>query len=237
MNPGRIVLLAVLLILILTVSAMSQSNKIFELPSPRLDSEFSVEKALLQRRSVREYSVEAITLEQLSQLLWACQGISSELTYERAGKSIHFPLRTAPSAGALYPLEVYVVVSRVTGLDPGIYHYIPGNSVDDHRLKLLQDGDKAYELARAALGQDCIKNAAVNFVIGTVISRTAVKYGDRAERYVFIETGHAGQNICLQAQAFNLGTVTVGAFNDDKVRKLIGTEAEPVYIICAGKRR
>jgi len=237
MHLKKIVSNVLLMIIIISVDAMSQNIKIIDLPPPRLDSDFSVEKTLAQRRSIRDYSNASIALELLSQLLWACQGVSSELTYQRDGKTIRLPLRTAPSAGALYPLEVFVVVSRVSGLEPGLYHYIPGNNSNDHRLEMLQSGEKASDLADAALGQDCIKNAAATFIICSVVQRTAVKYGERAEQYVLIEAGHAGQNICLQAQALDIGTVTVGAFHDEKIRRLIGTEAKPVYIICAGKKK
>jgi SagB-type dehydrogenase family enzyme len=216
---------------------MTQENQEIKLPAPRLDGDFSLEKAMQMRRSVREYSPEAITLEELSQLLWACQGISGSVSFQNEGKTVTIDLRTAPSAGALYPLEVFVVVSRVEGLEAGIYHYQPGSKDTSHSLIRIQSGDKGYELSQAALGQDCIKNAAVSFVMGAYVERTSVKYGERAEQYVFIEAGHAGQNICLQAQAFDIGTVTVGAFHEDKIAKLLGTDAKPVYMICCGKKK
>ena len=219
-----------LILIIFTLTAMkplfAQSGNRIELPSPRFDSDYSLEKAMLERRSVRNYSGEAVKLEELAQLLWACQGISSPSGY-----------RTAPSAGALYPLEIYAVVEKVDGLSPGIYHYLPGPGVKKHRLELIEGGVKNRDLAGAALGQECIRDAALNIVITAIISRTSVKYGSRAEQYVHMETGHAAQNVCLQAQAFDLGVVTVGAFYEDKVQKVIGTNAVPTYILCVGRKR
>ncbi len=206
--------------------SFAQSEDRVELPTPRFDSDYSIEKALFERRSVREYSGEALSLEELAQLLWACQGISSPSGY-----------RTAPSAGALYPLEVYAVVKNVDGLSAGVYHYIPGPGIDKHHLERLLDGDKTRELAGAALGQGCIRNAVVNIVIGAVVERTTVKYGQRAMQYVHIEAGHAAQNVCLQAQGLGIGVVTVGAFYEDRIKKVIGADANPTYIICVGKKR
>ena len=203
----------------------AQDHSRIRLPEPRLDSDFSVEKAMLQRRSVREYSDEALTLDQVAQLLWACQGVTSDRGF-----------RTAPSAGALYPLEVFAFVSSVDSLEPGVYRYVQGASIGEHYLDRIKEGDRKTELADAALGQDCIKDAALNVVIGAVVQRTAVKYGARAEQYVLMEMGHAAQNVCLQAQALGLGVVTVGAMYDEKVKQVIGSEAAPKYILCVGRK-
>jgi len=203
----------------------AQDHSRIRLPEPRMDSDFSIEKAMLERRSVREYSDEALTLDQVAQLLWACQGVTSDRGF-----------RTAPSAGALYPLEVFAFVSNVDGLEPGIYRYVQGTGIGEHYLDRLREGDSKIELANAALGQDCIKDAALIIVIGAVVQRTALKYGDRADKYVLIEVGHAAQNICLQAQALELGVVTVGAMYDEKVKQVIGSEADPKYILCVGRK-
>ena len=226
MMSSRIPWIFLTLIIITMKPSFVQSENRIELPAPQLDSDYSVEKAMLERRSVREYSGVALSLEEFAQLLWACQGISSPSGY-----------RTAPSAGALYPLEVYAVVKDVDGLTSGVYHYTPGPGIDTHHLERLLDGDKTRELAGAALGQGCILNAAVNIVIGAVVERTAVKYGQRAVQYVHIEAGHAAQNVCLQAQGLGIGVVTVGAFYEDRVKKVIGVNANPIYIICVGKKR
>ncbi|MDP8239343.1 MAG: SagB/ThcOx family dehydrogenase [Candidatus Hatepunaea meridiana] len=237
MIPKKLTKLIILIAITITASIMSaQTQNTIKLPAPRLDSEFSIEGTLLERRSVREYSKDALTLEQLSQLLWACQGINLPDKRTHTEKLHEYGLRTAPSAGALYPLEVFVIVKNVTGLPPGSYHYHSGPGIEDNNLELLRDGNLTQELAGAALGQDCIKNAAVNIIIGAVVERVGVKYGSRAEQYTWIETGHAGQNICLQAQALGLGVTTVGAFYEDKIKKVIGTEINPVYLITVGKK-
>ncbi|MBO3832083.1 MAG: SagB/ThcOx family dehydrogenase [Candidatus Brockarchaeota archaeon] len=143
-------------------------------------------------------------------------------------------LRTAPSAGALYPLEIYLVVGSVEGLAPGVYKYLPNG----HEIIRILDGDKRVPLADAALDQAWVRNAAVNIVITAVYGRTTGKYGERWIRYVHFEAGHAAQNICLQAVALNLGLVTVGAFYDEQVKTVLSlpVEEQPLYIIPVGRK-
>ncbi|MCS7119688.1 MAG: SagB/ThcOx family dehydrogenase [Nitrososphaerota archaeon] len=200
----------------------STDAKEIALPSPRYVSNVSVEEALLRRRSIRDYKAEPLTLHEVSQLLWAAQGITDERG-----------LRTAPSAGALYPLEVYLVVGNVEGLDKGVYKYKP----EGHRIIKVLDGDKREELSAAALGQAPVKNGAIDIVIAAVYERTTVKYGDRGIRYVHMEAGHAAQNIYLQSTALSLGTVTVGAFYDDQVKSVLRLpeNEQPLYILPVGK--
>lgn len=194
-----------------------------ELPDVRLTSDVPLEETLAQRRSIREYSDEPLALEDVSQLLWAAQGITAA-----PGK------RTAPSAGALYPLEVYVVAGNVEGLDPAVYKYEP----DGHRLVRVGDGDAREELAQASLGQASVRDGAVDIAIAAVFERTTRKYGDRGVRYVHMEAGHAAQNIYLQATALNLGTVTIGAFVDEEVKDIVGMSEDeaPLYVIPVGKK-
>ena len=164
-----------------------------------------------------------MTLAELAQLLWAAQGITS-----------HWGGRTAPSAGALYPLETYVAVGNVEGLSNGVYKYKP----ERHELSKLRDGDVRLELGDAALQQVYVSKAAIHIVIAAVYDRTTIKYGDRGIRYVHMEAGHAAQNICLQATALNLGVVPVGAFYDDQLKSILtmpDNEA-PLYIIPVGKK-
>jgi SagB-type dehydrogenase family enzyme len=184
--------------------------KIFALPEPARDGNISVEQALIQRRSVREFTEKPVELKKLSQLLWASQGVTDSRG-----------LRTAPSAGALYPLELYVLIRDVADLTPGTYKYSP----DGHRLKLLNEGDAIEVLLSAALNQSWIAESAAIIVIAGVYDRTKVKYGDRASRYVHIEAGCAAENMYLQAVAEGLGTTLVGAFDDDKIASVIGLEA------------
>jgi SagB-type dehydrogenase family enzyme len=176
----------------------------------------SLEEALTKRRSVREYSENPLTSEEISQLLWSTQGITHPAGY-----------RTAPSAGALYPLEVYVVTPA------GNYHYEPS----EHRLNLYQQGDFRPELHTSALRQDAVLNAPAVFVITAVYERTEVKYGrERSPRYVHLEAGHAAQNLLLQAVALDLGGVTIGAFYDEAVKEALSLpdDHQPLYLIPVG---
>jgi SagB-type dehydrogenase family enzyme len=195
------------------------------LPQPKKVSQTSIEEALLKRRSIREYKDESLTLKEVSQILWAVQGIT-EPTWGG---------RTAPSAGALYPLEVYLVVRKVENLELGIYHYLP----QGHKLIRILEGNVSKRLAEAGLNQSCIEKAPINLVITAIYSRTTAKYGERGIRYVHLEAGHAAQNVYLQVQSLDLGTVTIGAFYDDKVRELLNLNREetPLYIMPIGKNR
>jgi SagB-type dehydrogenase family enzyme len=179
----------------------------------------SLEEALAQRRSVREFEATALTETEIAQLSWAAQGRTSAEG-----------LRTAPSAGALYPLELYVA------LPAGLYRYDSG----DHHLEVRSDVDLRGELQRAGLGQGAIGEAPAVFVITGVHERTAIKYGQRrAPRYVHMEAGHAAQNLLLQAVALGLGAVSIGAFYDDSVREVLSLPAgeTPLYLIPVGHPR
>jgi len=189
------------------------------LPPPRTTSSVALEEALARRRSVRALRSGVLEPATLGQLLWAAQGIT-----DPAG------LRTAPSAGALYPLEIYVVTST------GIFHYRP----EGHRIRLHRSGDQRGALREAAHGQEAVGDAAAVFVIASVDARTAAKYGpQRARRYVELEAGHAAQNLLLEAVALGLGAVPVGAFSDDAVARVVGLTAgeRPLYLIPVGRPR
>jgi SagB-type dehydrogenase family enzyme len=194
-----------------TISLPSPAGAVTE-PLPRL---------LMQRRSVRSFSPAPLSVAQVGQLLWAAQGI----THSEG-------LRTAPSAGALYPLELYAVVGAVDGLTPGIYHYRP----DGHRIIKMVDGDRRGELARAAHGQSWLAEAAVVIAFGAIYERTTHKYGERGVRYVHMEVGYAGENLHLQASALGLGTTVVGAFDDDTVSSVLGLPAStrPLALMPVG---
>ena len=191
------------------------------LPEPVYDSDTSLEATLLNRRSVRDYTEEPVTLPQLSQLLWAGQGITSPSGF-----------RTAPSAGGLYPLKLYVVAGNVAGMPAGIYEYEP----ETHTLKKIKDGDQRQSLMQVVLNQKWVGQAAVDIVLTAVYEITTVKYGERGIRYVHIEAGHAAQNICLEVVALKLGAVTVGAFDDVGIQGLIGLPEDevPLYVIPVG---
>lgn len=193
-----------------------------KLPQPQLSGDMSLEEALFRRRSVREYADAPLNLEEVSQLLWAAQG-----------KTAAWGGRTSPSAGALYPLEIYLAAGNVEGLESGIFKYIS----EGHELAAIKAGDAREKLQAVALGQSCIGEAAIDIVIAAVFERTAAKYGQRAERYVHMEAGHAAQNICLQATAMQLGAVPIGAFNDKGVSEIISLSADeaPLYILPVGR--
>jgi len=202
---------------------MAEPNEHIKLPKPDLTGEQSIEKLLQQRRSVRSYQKSSLNLAEVGQLLWSAQGVSSARG-----------LRTAPSAGALYPLQLYVVVGDVNELSPGIYQYNP----EEHSLLKTTNGDLRKSLQEAALDQSCIGDAAIIFVFTAIYRRTTGKYGDRGVRYVHMEVGHEGQNLFLQAEALHLGTVVVGAFNDDEVREVLNLDGDmqPLSLMPVGRK-
>jgi len=195
-----------------------------KLPEPVYTSATSIEEALLKRRSVRRYSDAPIELKDISQLLWAAQGITAEA---QGG-------RTAPSAGALYPLEIFVAGGNINDLLPGVYHYLPGG----HSLQLVTEGDKRTLLRNAAHLQGAPNRSAAVIIIAADYSRNTRKYAEKGVRYVNMEAGHAAQNICLQAVSLSIGTVTMGSFDDNKVKLILMLPGnlEPLYLMPVGKR-
>lgn len=193
-----------------------------QLPPPRQESTASLEQVLLARRSVSRYSAQPLTVSDVSQLLWAAQGVTGP-----EGR------RTAPSAGRTYPLEVYVVAGNVNDLSAGVYHYLPNG----HQLERLAEGDVRQALSTAAGDQAEVRDAPADIVITAFPERTR-NFGDRAERYVFLEAGHAAQNVLLQAVALNLSSIPVGGFNDTQVRSVLNLTPDqvPVYVMPVGTR-
>ena len=178
-----------------------------------------METALQHRRSVREFSAEPLTIDELSQLLWSAQGITDARGH-----------RTAPSAGALYPLELYLATGE------GLYRYIPR----DHALQCVRVGDLRPQLSDAALGQGFIAEAPATIIFTAVFSRTEERYGSaRSPRYIHLEAGHAAQNVLLQAVAIGLGAVPVGAFQDNLVSSVLDLPSDhvPLYLVPIGRPR
>lgn len=204
-----------------TTAAVEVNGLQIKLPPANIDGDLSLEAALLQRRSIRTYRPEALRVEQISQLLWAAQGV----TDAHGG-------RTAPSAGALYPLEITLLAGNVTGLPVGLYRYLPA----EHALIKITEGDRRSQLHQAALQQDAIKEAAAVIVISAIYERTQVKYGERGIQYVHIEAGSTAQNIYLQATSLGLGTVFIGAFYDDQVKAVLslGESEIPLGLMPVG---
>lgn len=199
-----------------------EDKDIIVLPKPRTESNVPVQRVLLHRRSVREFGDAPLTLDEVSQLLWAAQGIT-----DPAG------LRTAPSAGALYPLEVFLAAGSITGLQPGVYQYEPAG----HRLARVVQGDRRAELARAALNQQWVRRAPATIVFAAVEARTTWKYGRRGIGYIYIEVGHAAQNVFLQEVALGLGAAVVGAFVEEDAAEILNLpkEARPLYLMSVGR--
>ncbi len=194
-----------------------QAEEVVKLPPPQLSGALSLEQALARRRSVRVFRAVPLSWQAIGQLLWAAQGV----TEPRQG------LRTAPSAGALYPLELYVATAE------GVFHYRPGA----HELQRLRAHDCRVELSRAAWEQECVRNAPAVFILTAITDRTARKYGARSQRYIQMEAGHAAQNLLLQATALGLGAVPVAAFHDAHVTNLLSLAAgeQPLYLIPVGQ--
>lgn len=201
---------------------VASSAGLIPLPPPQATGLSSVEESLAKRLSVREFKREPLPLAEVGQLLWAAQGITRPGGY-----------RTAPSAGALYPLEVIVVAGNVQDLSPGIYRY----RTREHALVPLLEGDLRANLAAAALDQSFVRDAAAVLVITAIYERTTGKYGQRGIRYVHMEVGYASENVYLQATALGMGTVAVGAFHDDKVQELLNLpdNEHPLLIMPVGR--
>ncbi len=193
-----------------------------QLPQPGTQGAMSLEEAILRRRTRRDFARGQLTLEQISQLLWAAQGVTGPNSF-----------RAAPSAGATYPLETYLAVGQVEGIAQGLYHYDPAS----HSLTIVKDGDLRVGMAEAALSQPAVRTAAAIIVLSAVYERTTERYGDRGKMYVHIDVGHAAENVLLQATALGLGSVPVGAFRTRTIGSLLGLPEEqvPLYLVPIGR--
>lgn len=239
--------LAMIALLACSINAQNENDKYSEgvylnhkvldvilLPEPEHDGGISVESALYNRRSVREYLAKPLSLKEISQILWAAYGITQPIDdgrdFLRGGK------KTAPSAGALYPLEIYIVVTDVTGLEPGIYLYHP----QGHQLLFIAKGQFRDELAESTYSTGVVRNAPACLVYSAIYDRTTGKYGERGrERYVCMDVGFSAENVYLQAASLNIGTVMVGAVIDDKVKTVINMSEEevPMCLMPLGKTK
>lgn len=188
-----------------------------ELPKPFLKGSKSLEECIYKRESVRSYKDKVIEIEKVSQILWAAQG-----------KKGH--KRTVPSAGATYPLEIYITLKN-----KGYFHY----NFDRHTLELITDEDVSGKITAASWNQQFISEAYLNVIICAIFTRTTQRYGERGVRYVFIEVGHCAQNIHLEAVSLGLTSVPIGAYEDEKVKALLDLpkNVEPLYIIPIGYSR
>lgn len=203
-----------------------ESKPLTVLPAAEQEGGCTLWDTINFRRSVRKYNGEPLEMEDLSQLLWATQGVTTTFG--------PYLFRAAPSAGALYPIETYILVNRVKGLAPGIYHY----NVPRHGLVLVSSGELASQLASAALEQRIIERSAVAFIWTAMVERCKWKYGQRAYRYIYLDAGHIAENLNLAAVSLDLGACTIGAFFDDEVNRVLGVDGVDetvVYMATVGK--
>ena len=195
------------------------------LPSFDPNRPMTLDRVLSERKSIREYKAAPISLGQLGYLLWASTGVQrAEYGYE---------FRAAPSAGALYPIETYIVANEVRDLEPGVYHY----GIRNHELEQIRTGDYRQGIAAAALGQGMCASASAVFVWTAIFARSKWKYGQRAYRYIYLDAGHIAANFALAAVSLRLGTCQIGALFDDEVNKLLnidGVEESVVYMSVVG---
>lgn len=199
--------------------AIVPEQGMIHLPEPAIIGTISVEEAMQNRRSIRSFSNIALSPAELSQLLWAAQGMT---------EGSH---RTTPSAGALYPLEIYVAIAKVKSISPGFYHYMP----ETNSLQYIGDGEIKLSIPHIAYNQDWIAQSAADIIIAAEYSRTEGKYGKYAKKYVHMEVGHAGQNVYLQAYALGLGTTIVAGFDNDKMKDMLNISYEPLAIMPVGR--
>lgn len=203
--------------------SINSNNMLISLPDPNLSSQTSLEKSIFERRSIREFSQKAMPLQQLGQLLWSAQGITDQANAYRA----------APSAGALFPLKLYVAISNVDELADGIYQYLPA----EHSLKQISPDRRQEEIAAAAANQQFLNDANLLLLIAADFDVTAARYGEKAGQYVFLEAGHAAQNILLQAVSLELGAVPIGAIDETRFKDIFNLdELEPVYLVAVGSK-
>jgi SagB-type dehydrogenase family enzyme len=224
---GKWICLFVFFFLVMSLVEVRMGHASISLPKPSFDGKVSVEKAIKERRTIRDFKDRILSLTHLSQLLWAGQGITDPIERKRA----------APSGGALYPLDIYVLIGEngVEKIEAGVYHYLP----KEHSISLISKGDLRKEMASASLGQRWMAKAPVIFLITAEYRRITGKYGERGIRYALIEVGHVGQNLFLQAEALGMGAGIVGAFNDLELSRVVGLppKHEPLLIMPVGYKK
>jgi len=197
------------------------------LPKPAIEDGAGLWGVVARRRSIRRFAEQPLTLREASQLLWAAQGVTARTASRE--------FRAAPSAGARYPLETYVEVNRVEGIEPGLYRYVPA----EHSIEPVRPGDLGSELAEAALGQQFCRTAGLVMIWSAVIERSKSRYGERAYRYAYLDAGHIAQNVYLGAEALDLGCCAVGAFYDEEADAFVGADGRGefvVYMAAVGKK-
>jgi len=201
------------------------NNQKIKLPPPKSLSKETLDVAIQNRGSIRDFSKKAITIDQLSYILWASTGINR--------KEYGFELRTAPSAGALYPIETYLVINNVENISQGVYHY----NIKNHLLEEIKTGDFRTTISKAALDQTMCFYAAAVFIWTAIFNRSKCKYGERAYRYIYIDAGHIAENLALSVTSLKLGSCQIAALYDEEVNKLIdidGVKESTIYLSVVG---
>ncbi len=202
-------------------TSLPDEGKLVNLPDPETSGGDAMRDVMASRRSVRHFTEESVTLQELSQLLWAAQGVTNDKGW-----------RTVPSAGAKFPIELYVMADRVEGLAPGLYHYRAG----EHRLGLIKSLPTSVMLQAACNNQASVGRAALNVIVIGVVWRVEEKYGpERSERYVVVEGGAVLEHLSLEAHALDLGSVIIGGFDDGHVQEFVGTDALPIGVLPIGR--
>jgi SagB-type dehydrogenase family enzyme len=220
---GLIVLLTA--IMAVSVSSNQEASDVVTMPQPRTDGGMSVEKALLERRSIRSFRNESLTLDEVSQLCWAAQGVTDDKGH-----------RTSPSAMATYPLEVYLLAGNVTGLPAGVYHYSP----QGHNLTLISKGNKIPEFFNSSRGgrEDWRRGSPAVFIITGVFERTNKTSGQDLSRFVYIEAGTAAENLLLEVVSLGLGSTYTAGFDENKTKEYLGLSPgeEAIGVLPVGRK-
>ncbi len=223
------------------LQAMSRAYKLYpNLPRVKLPAIEGIDQngrtfdeVLSSRRSVRDFADLELDLDDLSKILHQSYGITGELPGKGGFRQ---DLRSAPSAGALYPAEIYIAVRKVAGVEPGIYHY----NVPHHEIELLIPGDPTEKIFEVCCGQEYVRQTSIVVLISGVLARTKLKYGERGYRYALLDIGHLGQNLYLSCASLELAVMTTCGFFDDEANKLLridGVDEAVMYVAFIGKRR
>jgi SagB-type dehydrogenase family enzyme len=198
------------------------------LPKPEFSPDIQFWDIINKRHTTRAFKNEPLSIMDLSQLLFGMSGLTRIFP--------KFAFRTVPSAGALFPIEIYAIINDVSGIEQGIYHY----NIEKHELEYLKQGDFRKSVADACYGQRMIAKSAVNFIWTAMIERTRINYAERAYRYIYLDCGHLGQNFYLVAEALRLNACVVGAYYDDEINKILDLDEKKefaIYMGVVGKKR
>jgi SagB-type dehydrogenase family enzyme len=212
------------LLIVFLIGFHSAWAEVIELPQINKTGKKSLEETIYNRKAIRNYKNESLNLKEVAQLLWSAGGITCD--------GITGPTRSYPSAGGIYPIEIYLLVGNVEGLDTGVYRYL----WRENCLEKIKQGDLRKKLSQACFGQPSILKAPISIIFSANYEKTTKRYGERGKKYVLIDVGHAGENLALQAEALGLGAVEIGAFSEKEAKEVLGIKEKPTYIIPIGRK-